>query len=190
MKGASGQCARVASSRLSVPLALTPKSVCGSLAAQSWEGCAAVWTTSSISPGVLARRSRSIAVGVADVDVRASGSPGTACDEPLGDVGGRRLGAEEAGRACRSRSRSRRSPGRSKLADGLRADQAAGSGDYRYGHRLQPFPRLGPQSKPSVSRNAAHARRPTRAGRPARPAAVRRRPPGGQSNQPRAVAER
>src|SRR3954451_19565722 len=39
-----------------VPLALTPKSVCGSLAAQSWEGWAAVWTTSSIWPA----RSRKI----------------------------------------------------------------------------------------------------------------------------------
>ncbi len=48
MKGASIACARAASSRFSVPLALTPKSVCGSLAAQSWDGCAAVWMTSSI----------------------------------------------------------------------------------------------------------------------------------------------
>src|ERR1700749_1653268 len=50
MKGASIACARAASSRFSVPFALTPKSVCGSLAAQSWDGCAAVWMTSSIDP--------------------------------------------------------------------------------------------------------------------------------------------
>src|ERR1700753_755794 len=50
MKGESIACARAASSRFSVPLALTPKSVCGSLAAQSWDGCAAVWMTSSIDP--------------------------------------------------------------------------------------------------------------------------------------------
>ncbi len=50
MNGASGQLARAASSRLRVPLALTPKSVCGSLAAQSCEGWAAVWMTSSIAP--------------------------------------------------------------------------------------------------------------------------------------------
>jgi hypothetical protein len=58
-KGASGQCARAASSRLRVPLALTPKSVCGSLAAQSCEGWAAVWTTSSIFPAC-SRKIRSI----------------------------------------------------------------------------------------------------------------------------------
>src|ERR1700743_523699 len=50
MKGASIACARAASSRFSVPFALTPKSVCGSDAAQSWDGCAAVWMTSSIDP--------------------------------------------------------------------------------------------------------------------------------------------
>ena len=38
-----------------MPLALTPKSVCGSLAAQSCEGCAAVWTISSIEPACLAK---------------------------------------------------------------------------------------------------------------------------------------
>ncbi len=67
MNVASGACRRVASSRLSVPFALTPKSVCGSGAAQSCEGCAAVWMTSSI---VRSRaNSASIRVGVADVEV-------------------------------------------------------------------------------------------------------------------------
>ena len=51
-----------------MPLALTPKSVCGSLAAQSWEGCAAVWTISSIEPACLAKMALD-AVGVADVDL-------------------------------------------------------------------------------------------------------------------------
>ena len=55
MNGASLACARAASSRLSVPLALTPKSVCGSFAAQSCEGCAAVWTIASIEPACLAK---------------------------------------------------------------------------------------------------------------------------------------
>src|ERR1700742_4325051 len=55
MKGASIACARAASSRFSVPFALTPKSVCGSDAAQSWEGCAAVWITSSIDPACSAK---------------------------------------------------------------------------------------------------------------------------------------
>ena len=44
---ASGLCRRVASSRLIVPVAFTEKSVRGSEAAQSWDGCAAVWITSS-----------------------------------------------------------------------------------------------------------------------------------------------
>src|ERR1700761_6158764 len=55
MKGAAIACARAASSRFSVPFALTPKSVCGSLAAQSWDGCAAVWMTSSIDPACSAK---------------------------------------------------------------------------------------------------------------------------------------
>src|SRR6516162_5148711 len=40
MKLARGQCLRNASSSTSVPVALTEKSVCGSLAAQSCDGCA------------------------------------------------------------------------------------------------------------------------------------------------------
>ena len=55
MNGASIACLRAASSRLSVPLALTPKSVCGSFAAQSCEGWAAVCTISSIWPACLAK---------------------------------------------------------------------------------------------------------------------------------------
>ena len=55
MKGASGAWARAASSRLRVPLALTPKSICGALAAQSCEGWAAVWITSSIWPACWAK---------------------------------------------------------------------------------------------------------------------------------------
>ena len=68
MNGESGQCARAASSRLRVPLALTPKSVCGSRAAQSCEGWAAVWTTTSIDPACSAN-SRSTRAGVADVEL-------------------------------------------------------------------------------------------------------------------------
>ena len=49
-----------------MPLALTPKSICGSDAAQSCDGCAAVWITSS--RGLCSAR-RSHARRVADVDV-------------------------------------------------------------------------------------------------------------------------
>jgi hypothetical protein len=49
MNVASGEARRVASSRIRVPVALTPKSVSGSLAAQSWLGWAAQWTTSEIA---------------------------------------------------------------------------------------------------------------------------------------------
>ena len=49
MNTASGQCLRVASSILRVPVALTPKSMAGACAAQSCEGWAAVWTTIAMS---------------------------------------------------------------------------------------------------------------------------------------------
>ena len=54
MKQALGENLRVASSRINVPLALTLKSVCGSFAAQSCEGWAAVWTISLMSVPYLA----------------------------------------------------------------------------------------------------------------------------------------
>ena len=53
MNTASGQWRRVASSTLSVPVALMPKSVIGSRAAQSCDGCAAVWITSATAALVL-----------------------------------------------------------------------------------------------------------------------------------------
>ena len=69
MKVAVGAWRRVASSRLRVPFALTPKSVCGSDAAQSCDGCAG---------GVDHKLDRRRAVGehavdgagVADVDLK------------------------------------------------------------------------------------------------------------------------
>ena len=54
-----------------MPLALTPKSVWGSLAAQSWEGWAAVWMTSSICPPCSAEDPVD-RVAVADVGVLAA----------------------------------------------------------------------------------------------------------------------
>ena len=57
-----------------MPLALTAKSVCGSVAAQSCEGCAAVWIDQLDPRRVRARSSASIAVGVADVERRRSGT--------------------------------------------------------------------------------------------------------------------
>ena len=44
-----------------MPLALTVKSVIGSRAAQSCEGCAAAWITSAIVPAVARRTARSMA---------------------------------------------------------------------------------------------------------------------------------
>ena len=49
MNVASGANCRVASSKFSVPWAFTEKSVFGSRAAQSCDGCAAVWTINLIS---------------------------------------------------------------------------------------------------------------------------------------------
>ena len=95
MNVAVGACSRVASSRLSVPLALTAKSVCGSDAAQSCDGCAAVWMTSSIAarlPGehALRRRRRRGCRARRAKARRARGSSRSVV------VRGRRLGAEEA----------------------------------------------------------------------------------------------
>ena len=53
MNVADGANLRVASSTHSVPLAFTVKSICGSLAAQSCEGCAAAWITSSSRAGLV-----------------------------------------------------------------------------------------------------------------------------------------
>ena len=75
---------RVASSRFRVPVALTEKSVWGSRAAQSCEGWAAAWTTSSRSRGV-AGEDRLDAVLVADVEVARLEALELA-DQPLADV--------------------------------------------------------------------------------------------------------
>ena len=55
MNGTSSACLRVASSITSVPFAFTVKSMIGSLAAQSWDGCAAACTTSARSPPYFAK---------------------------------------------------------------------------------------------------------------------------------------
>ena len=114
MKVASGAWSRVACSRFSVPLALTVKSVCGSRAAQSCEGCAAVWTTSSM-PGRACEHAPT-----------ASASRMSRCSErkapssvarPGARWSARRRGrARRTGSACRSRGRRRRSPARRSSA--------------------------------------------------------------------------
>ena len=68
-----------------MPLALTVKSVCGSRAAQSCDGCAAVWTTSSMSRACRANSALD-AVGVADVEL-GERKPSTLVDQALRDVG-------------------------------------------------------------------------------------------------------
>ena len=68
MNGASGQNFRAASSRFSVPLAFTVKSVCGSRAAQSCDGCDAVCTMASNAAAMLLEQIQHC-VGVANVDV-------------------------------------------------------------------------------------------------------------------------
>ena len=92
-----------------MPLALTPKSVCGSDAAQSCDGCAAVWMTSSRRPPTrceqrgrrpsASRMSRSTRAELSGNSLRAAARscvPST----PR---------ARRNARACRSRRRSRRS---------------------------------------------------------------------------------
>ena len=113
-----------------MPLALTPKSVCGSLAAQSWEGWAAVWMTSSILPACSTKdrsiaspsrmsafsqrnsecsaTSRSVTCEVEDFGPEEAG-PHVVLDaddvEPLGDEVLDRLGADQAPRTRDDRNR-------------------------------------------------------------------------------------
>ena len=54
-----------------MPLALTPKSVCGSDAAQSCDGCAAVWMTAARSAPTRSNSAQD-AVGVADVELHGA----------------------------------------------------------------------------------------------------------------------
>ena len=149
MKGASGQLARAASSRLRVPLALTPKSVWGSLAAQSWEGWAAVWMTSSIRLPVLGEDPVD-GIAVADVDALAA-ELGVGGEEPLGDVRGRGLGAEEAGPHVVLDADDVVSLA-DEVADRLGPDQASRARDDRYRHRC--FYSLSPAGE-SISSAAA-----------------------------------
>ncbi len=109
MNVASGACSRAASSRFSVPSALTPKSVCGSRAAQSCDGCAAVWMTSSIR-AVPANRP-SIAVGVADVE-STRGERVELALQPRRHPGASRPRRRRSAPACRCRCRRRRSRAR------------------------------------------------------------------------------
>ena len=102
-------------------MALTPKSVCGSLAAQSWEGWAAVWTTSSILPAC-SREDPLDRVAVADVGVLPV-ELGVLGDQPLGHVRGRGLGAEEAGPHVVLDADDVEALA-DEVLDGLRADQA------------------------------------------------------------------
>ena len=127
-KVASGACRRVASSRLSVPLALTAKSVCGSRAAQSCDGCAAVWTTSSSSRRSRRRRGRSPAL-VADVDVQRA--EGLLRVETRASVTGAVDAARRRSVARMSFSIPTTSSPPRRAGDGLRADQAAGARDDR-----------------------------------------------------------
>ena len=184
MKGASGQWARAASSRLSVPLALTPKSVCGSLAAQSWEGWAAVWTTSSIWPAC-SRKIRSIAVAVADVGVLPA-ELGVLGDEPLGHVRGRGLGAEEAGPHVVLDADDVEALG-DEVLDRLGADQAPGPRDDRYRHScLLPSPGGGVDVE-RLRRSAPRRPRSTRGCRraPARRCAAAATRPGRRASRSR-----
>ena len=131
---ASGRCRRVASSRLSVPLALTVKSVCGSVAAQSCDGCAAVWTTSSMSPGVLGEeRGRRRSASRMSSSTRAE-RRGNVALQPLGHAarvdaaGPKKRGAH----VVLEPDHVEAAP--DEVRDRLRADQAARARDERDRH--------------------------------------------------------
>ena len=94
MNGASGRAARVLSSMLSVPTALTSKSVNGSLAAQSWLGWPAVWITTAMS-GPYRLKILAEAVAVADVDVEVRVGVAELAGQPQQAPRGRAVRAEE-----------------------------------------------------------------------------------------------
>ena len=105
-------------SRFSVPFALTVKSVCGSDAAQSCDGWAAVWITSSIEPAVPARTARSTASRSRMSSSQRAERAAERARQSLGGVRGRGARGRRTARACRSRCRPRRSrPARSAAAD-------------------------------------------------------------------------
>ena len=91
-------------------------------------------------PGVVAEDPLDLG-GVADVDVLPL-EGGVLLDQPLGDVRGRGLGAEESGPHV-VLDPDHVEPLADEVVDGLGADQAAGSSDDRYGHGATPFPRRG-----------------------------------------------
>ncbi len=141
----SGAWRRVASSRFSVPLALTAKSVCGSRAAQSCEGCAAAWTTSSRSRGVRGEDALD-AVRVADVERRAHAKLRRA-RRPARSLtsAGRGVGAEERGAHVVLDADDVEAV-RDEVADGLRADQPPGACDDCSGHAFRSPGRARPRA--------------------------------------------
>ena len=151
-------------------MALTPKSVCGSLAAQSCEGWAAVWMTELDLAGRARRRSRSTASASRMSTFVASGTPGSARRPAARSRARSRPRGRRSAPACRSRSRPRRSPSRDEVADRLGADQPAGAGDDRYRHPLSPFP---PRRIDAERLRRSAPRRP-RSTRGCRPASARR----------------
>ena len=127
MNVAAGACRRVASSRLSVPLALTVKSACGSEAAQSCEG----WrggVDHELDRAGRRANTRVDAVGVADVDLeRAEGVAETRA-AARGGVSRRRRRPEELGpQVVLEPDHVVASLG--EVPYGLRADQPARAGD-------------------------------------------------------------
>ena len=132
MNVASGCTLRVASSRFIVPLALTPKSVCGSDAAQSCDGCAAVWIDRrEVEP--MRSNSAQDAVGVADVERLAAELVRELLQQALRRAGGRGIRPEEA-RAHVVLDADDVIAGTDEMGDRLGADQPSGPRDDNGGH--------------------------------------------------------
>ena len=152
---------RVASSRFSVPLALTPKSVCGSEAAQSCDGCAAVWMTAARSPPTRSnRRSTPSASRMSSSSVRNSARtrPAAARRARRRGVGPEEPRAHVVLDADHVVARPR------EVSDGLRSDQPAGARDDDRGHQLSVNSRAGTDGSGGAPPERSARRIPPRGG--------------------------
>ena len=122
---ASGLCLRVASSRLSVPFALIVKSVCGSDAAQSRRLRGGVHD--ELETRRVLGEERRDGVRVAYLHLERPEGAGVGVEQPLRLGPGRGLRAEEVG-AHVVLDPDHLEAGFHEIRDGLRADEAPGSG--------------------------------------------------------------
>ena len=153
-----------------MPLALTPKSVCGSEAAQSCEGCAAVWMTAARSaPTRSNRRSTPSASRMSSSSVRNSAL--NSSSRRCGGAGGGGLRAEEP-RAHVVLDPDHVVARAREVGDGLGPDQPAGARHDDRGHQLSVNSRAGRCGSGGERRSAVALADPARGGRSGHSSAI------------------